>query len=419
MLLFPLHLPKLIRRGGFGRSLWQRFGYYQGTPKTSSRQKRLWLQVVSVGEAQVAVPLIQALRDRSDCFLFVTTTTSTAHALLIKRFGHCARIWIGYFPFDFYFFITNALRRVRPDLIVLFESELWPELLHCARVNKIPVWLANARHSDKTMARFSRFPWIARWLYACVAKAMFVSAKQANDLASLSIVANSAKVLGQLKLDVSLPVLSEGDHSALLASMRFHNLSKTTCIMMGASIWPGEESILLDALIALLDQGVDVRLVLVPRHADRGVDIARIVEGRGLSYSLRSQGATQSEDVLVHIADTTGELQSLCQCAHVALVGKSFKPHVGGQNPLEMIAAGVSVVYGPRMTNFYELCQDLECHELVRCCQSVEDAIQQLIALVNDAPRRIELSHKSQHWLRDRQGVLARVLDEFDGFLRT
>ena len=76
-------------------------------------------------------------------------------------------------------------------------------------------------------------------------------------------------------------------------------------------------------------------------------------------------------------------------------------------------------MYGPHMTNFYELCQDLECHELVHCCQSVEDAIQQLIALVNDAPRRIELSHKSQHWLRDRQGVLARVLDEFDGFLRT
>ena len=415
--LFPIHLPRLIRRGRLLSTLRQRFGLYgEICVKSRGEKKRLWVQVVSVGEAQAASPLIQSLHDRRDCLLFITTTTSTAHAVLSQRFGDCPGIWIGYFPFDFYPFVANAWRSVQPDLVVLFESELWPEFMHRARVSSVPVWLINARHSDKTMQWFIQFPVIARWLYGYISKALFVSRGQLERLEALSIRAAEASAIGQLKFDVSLPRINQDDRQALLSSMGFQDVHPKTWIMIGASTWPGEEQILLEALRSLRIDGYDVRLILVPRHADRGSDIATEVAAKGFTYTLRSQPVCES-GVFVHIADTTGEMQTLCQCAHIALIGKSFAPHMGGQNPLELVAAGVPMVYGPMMSNFRDVCIDLEAEHLTQRCLSRDEAKWKIVSLVKNVEHRQELSYRLQQWLVAKKGVLSLVVDEFDGFL--
>tara|TARA_B100001989_G_scaffold252794_1_gene236240 strand:+ start:1595 stop:2914 length:1320 start_codon:yes stop_codon:yes gene_type:complete len=417
LVLFPLHLPRLIKRGRFLTTVRQRFGFYGALfVKAREKKKSLWIQVVSVGEAQAASPLIQSLNNRRDCLLFITTTTSTAHTVLNQRFGHCSGIWIGYFPFDFFPFVANAWRSIQPDLVVLFESELWPELMHRARSSGVPVWLINARHSDKTIQWFIQFPMIARWLYGYISKALFVSRGQLERLKALSICPAEASAIGQLKFDVSLPCINQDDRQVLLSSMGFHNVQPETCIIIGASTWAGEEKILLEALQSLIDDGCDVRLILVPRHADRGHDIATEVASKGLSYTLRSQPVS-STGVIVHIADTTGEMQMLCQCAHMGLIGKSFAPHIGGQNPLELVAAGVPMVYGPSMSNFRDVCNDLEAENLSRCCLSRDEAKQSIVSLVKDASVRQKLSYRLQQWLVARKGVLSLVVDEFDGFL--
>ena len=407
---FPLHVVKMWRRGALFDSWWDRLGLYQGVPPLQPGKKRLWLQVVSVGEAYAAMALLQSLSDHGDCLLFVTTSTSTARSVLTKRFSNHPSIWIGYFPYDFFGFSSQAWRRIQPDLVLLMESELWPEHLYQARRRSIPVWLINARHSMKTVSRYTRYPWVAQWLYRSLDRVYFTTRQQLDVMCSLIPDSRNFGVMGQLKLDISIPQLSTTQRYDYRQSMGFLSSTSNTILLMGASTWPGEEVIILDALKVLRCRNIDARAVLVPRHAERGQDVLALVAQYDFSCSMRSRHQDLNQDCVVHIADTTGEMQQLCQCVDIGLVGKSFSPHRGGQTPIELAACGVSMVYGPDMSNFSEVCSDLEARGLVRKVHSAEDAINELVWWVENADARQQNGQQLIEWFEDNRGGLAVIL---------
>lgn len=416
ILLFPLHLPKLWRRGGYWQSLAQRCGYYEGVPIYEASRRRLWIQVVSVGEAQAAMPLIKSLLARSDCCVLVTTTTSTAYRVLQRHLIGCEHAWLGYFPFDFIWTSARAWQCLSPDLAILFESELWPEHLYQAEARGVPVWLMNARHSDSSLGWYQKFPWLLRWLYGYVGRVFAVSDAQLLALRAMGVALEGAYVVGQLKFDVQITLLSEEEIGLMRQSMGFRTVSAQTRYLLGVSVWPGEERILLEACQLLRAQGLDVRLILIPRHAERSSGMWQAVQNHGLAASRRSAGDVEG-DVVVHLADTTGEMHALCQCGHLGLVGKSFAPHEGGQTPLELAMCGVMMVYGPRMSNFREICMMLECEELSMLVTTEDEAVQALVALMQDASMLHAVGKRLQSWSRRHSGALQTYLDELSVFL--
>lgn len=416
-ILFPLHLPKIWRRGGYWDSLKQRFGFYDALPVCDLKRRRLWIQVVSVGEAQAAMALISNLSSRSDCTVLVTTTTTTAYRLLQARLTDHAHVWVGYFPFDFVWFSMRAWRRLGPDLAILFESELWPEHLYQAQRHGVPVWLINARHSDASIAWYRHFPWLLRWLYRGVGRIFTVSDLQLQALRSLGVSLDGARAVGQLKFDMPMEMLSDDVIAKLRQSMGFRQVSSATRYLLGVSVWPGEEIILLEACQLLRAQGRDVRLILIPRHAERADSMWKNIKNNHFSASRRSTGADMAEDVVVHLADTTGEMHALCQCGHLGLIGKSFAPYEGGQTPLELALCGVPMVYGPAMSNFREICIMLESAALVSPVLTAQEAIQTLVAKMQDEDALVRQGRQLQLWSEQHQGVVQTYLGELSVFL--
>lgn len=414
--VFPFYLPTIYRRGSYLKNLQHRFGYYPLFEKIPGR-KRVWIQVVSVGEAQAAFAVIEALHRSERCQIFVTTTTTTAFSLLSQKLHNKPYVWIGFFPFDFVVFSRRAWCRIQPEWVLLFESELWPEHLHQARRHHVPVWLLNARFSDKTLRRYCQFPAVAVWLYGFLDKILFVSAQQMQNLAHIGINAHRCVVAGQLKFDVSIPILSTHAVADLRRNMGFTCIHDSTYYLLGASTWEGEETILLDALLGLRQSGLDARLILVPRHPERGDSILNQVRQYHLSWSRRSNGESTGPDVLVHVADTIGEIQSLGQCATLALVGKSFAPHHGGQTPLELAHCGIPLLYGPNMSNFREVCSDLEGRGLAIQCQNAQDAMTTIQRLI-DNPQILQANSTAlQQWSRNNQGALSTTMQAIQDFL--
>ena len=195
--------------------------------------------------------------------------------------------------------------------------------------------------------------------------------------------------------------------------MGFLSTSDDTVYLLGASTWPGEEAILLQAAQRLTRQGRDVRVILVPRHAERGAEIGALVSRYAMSYSQRSNVSQRGSDCVVHIADTTGELQQLCQCAHLALIGKSFAPHRGGQTPIECAAVGTPMVYGPHMSNFIEECRMLEQEKIASRCDHVAEAVHAMVDLVNHPDQLLSRKMRLQHWFDHQTGALGCLMRAF------
>lgn len=163
LLSAPYYGLRMLRRGGYGLDFSHRFGRQKNLPPPAEGKKRIWIQAVSVGEIEALAPLIDLLNARGDIETVVTTTTSTGYAVLRKKYAGKI-FYAGIFPFDFFPFSKSAWDRIKPDAIAMMEGELWPEHLHRAAERKVPALLINARMSDKSFRRYSRFPHIARRL---------------------------------------------------------------------------------------------------------------------------------------------------------------------------------------------------------------------------------------------------------------
>lgn len=410
LLSSPYYLWRMLRRGGYGEGFAQRLGLFPALPPRRPGVSRLWIQAVSVGEVEAIGPLLARLRDSGRAEVILTTTTSTGYRVARERHaGSC--LAIGVFPLDFWPCSAAAWRRIRPDAVVLTEGELWPEhLLGQARGRGVPAILINARLSDRSLARHRRTPRIAAALLGSFAWIGAGSAEDARRLAELGAPAGRTEVTGNLKFDVAAEgALPPAERAALRDELGFGD-NPGALVLLGSSTWPGEETLLIAALGRLRAQGVDARLLLVPRHAERREAVRRELAEAGLAYHQRStEGNRAAPGTVVHLADTTGELRRLTRAADLALSGKSLPPHDGGQTPVECAAAGVPLVYGPAMTNFRAMCEGLEAAGAARRCADAAEVARRLAELACDPAARAAMGAAGAAWHAANRGASERT----------
>lgn len=402
----PYYVWRMLRRGGYAEGFGQRLGFWTKLPPRRPGRRRVWIQAVSVGEVEAIGPLLAELA-AGGAEVVLTTTTSTG--LRVARERHAAAcLAIGSFPVDFWPCSAAAWRAIDPDVAVLTEGELWPEHVRGqARARGVPVALVNARLSDRSFARHRRLRALSSRLLGSLAWIGAGSEADAERLRALG--AARVEVTGNLKFDVAAEGALPGDERAALRAELGLADNPGALLLLGSSTWPGEETLLLGVLARLRAAGTDVRLLLVPRHAERRDEVLREVRASGLPFHQRSSGGTRAAPgTVVHLADTTGELRRLTRAADLAFSGKSLPPHDGGQTPVEAAAAGVPLVYGPAMTNFRAICAGLEAAGAARRCEDAEGVARVLAKLAGDAAARAAMA-AGPAWLALNRGASART----------
>ncbi|MDX2185448.1 MAG: 3-deoxy-D-manno-octulosonic acid transferase [Opitutaceae bacterium] len=403
LVALPYYGWRMWRRGGYAEGFWERFGGVPSLPEKRKGVTRIWLQAVSVGEVLAAVPLVEALLKRKDVELYLTTTTSTGRKLAKEKFGGRV-LAIATFPTDFWFFSRRAWKAVAPDVALLLEGERWPEHVTQARIRGVPLLAVNARLSDRSFRRMSRYKRLLASLWRGYTHVLAASQLDADRFVALGFDPACVQVTGNIKLDLTVAALAEAQHKQLRRELGLGDGP----ILLGSSTWPGEEAMLLVAYKRLRAQDPTARLLLVPRHAERRGELAGLLEGSGLRFHFRSSGAA-SQEVDVAVGDTTGELRAFTQLARLAVVGKSFPPHGEGQTPVEAASIGVPILTGPGMSNFRVIVAELVAAGALESVTSagVSDKIS---ALWNDPAALGRMSRAGQAWHRANQGAIERTM---------
>lgn len=333
-------------------SPWMRFtGSIPSPPHPAANASRIWLHGVSVGEVQLLSALAAELRAHAetagrsiDCV--ISSSTTTGLELAAKRFGPDRTFPC---PLDFTWAVDRVLDRVRPDLIVLGELELWPTLLARAARRGIPVVVANGRMSERSAAGYGRVAWLARRMLGRVTTVAARSQGDAERFAALG--AHDVVVTGSLKFDGVL-----GDRAApeVERLRQLAGFAATDIVFLAGSTQAPEESLAIETFRTLAPSHPDLRLVIVPRHVERTPEIAALLDAAGLRWQLRSRldGTHSTPTNCVLLIDTTGELSWWWGTATIAFVGGSLDGIRGGQNMLEPAAYAAAVCFGPHTRNF-------------------------------------------------------------------
>jgi 3-deoxy-D-manno-octulosonic-acid transferase len=331
---------------------WIRFsGAIVPPPLPAAGASRIWLHGVSVGEVQLLAALAAELKAQAeaagrsiDCV--ISSSTTTGLELAAQRFGADRAFPC---PLDFTWAVDRVLDRVRPDLIVLGELELWPTLLSQATHRDIPVIVANGRMSERSFRGYGRIAPLARRMLGRVATVAARSQSDADRFAALG--AREVVVTGSLKFDGV-----RGDRAAteVVRLHQFAGFAATDTVFLAGSTQAPEESLALDAFRRLAPDHPALRLVIVPRHVERTPEIAALLDAAGLRWQLRSRLNETPPDpaVRVLVVDTTGELGWWWGTATIAFVGGSLDGIRGGQNMLEPAAYAAAVCFGPHTRNF-------------------------------------------------------------------
>lgn len=354
ILVAPLWMPwaliRLLRAPSRERR--ERLGLGSNLPHPE--RQRLWFHGVSVGEVEALAPVIAAVERRMpEIEIVVSSTTPTGRARIEALYPHV--LHRRFTPIDLPWTTRAAFRRIQPSALVLAESELWPALLSVAS-RRIPVVVVNGRISDQTFPRAQRFRGVYRWMLRTLTAVGVQTDEDRTRLAALGAPEDRLQVTGNVKFDRAIPRIPPEQQASLRQDLGVGNAP----LLVAGSTFPGEDELLIDALGELRrETGLsELRLILVPRHPGRADAVETLIREAGYGVWRRSQGPVPAQEGAdpevkpdIVLIDTVGELATLYGLAHVAVIGRSF--HMGGgQNPLEAMAHGVPVVYGPRMENF-------------------------------------------------------------------
>ena len=354
----------------------------------------VWIHGASVGEVLAAAALIEKLRALKIRIL-LTSGTVTSAAIVAKRFP--ADIIHQYVPYDSPRYVARFLDHWRPSLALFIESDLWPNLILSSAARRLPMVLINGRMSHRSFPRWRRITNTISALLGrfdvCLAQSQ-VDAERFTALGSRNVITT-----GNLKLDVAAPPADPAKLERLMA------VTRGRPIIVAASTHPGEEDILLEAHRTLKGFFPSLLSVIVPRHPDRGETIARAVAASGLHVALRSHEELPTATTDIYVADTMGELGLFYRLSPIVFMGGSLVEH-GGQNPIEAIKLGASIVHGPHVFNFTDVYQALDSVGGARRADSQEALVKQLGQWLADPAAR-EVSAASA----------ARVVDQLGGAL--
>lgn len=406
--LHPVAGLLLYRRSQRGKEVPERLNERMGIASVSRPPKTLlWFHAASVGETNVVLPLIEALRrERPGLGILLTTVTVTSARIAAARLPKGA---IHQFvPLDSPAFVRRFLDHWRPDMALFTESEIWPNLIMDADRRRIPLMLLNARMSDRSFKRWLKLPGLSRPLFSRFA----VVLAQSDILAKRLMTLGARKVIsaGNIKFDSPPPPVDPVELARLKRAIGERP------VFLAASTHPGEDEIVADAHKALCVTYPGLLTIIVPRHPERGADIATALRARGLDAARRSEGAVPAPRTGIYVGDTVGELGLFYAIAPFAFIGGSLVPH-GGQNPIEAVKLGAGVITGPHWHNFPEVYQALAEQGGCRFVTSQEDLIHTARALFDDRPSLNLMRGQAEAVVAELGGALGRTLEAIEPFL--
>jgi 3-deoxy-D-manno-octulosonic-acid transferase len=427
-LLAPYFLVRGLSRGKNLRNLPERLGlrFPPGLGGTDTRsQGSIWLHAVSVGEVLGALPLARSLKERyPERRLIVSTTTETGQALARERMKFADAVF--YFPLDLPGAMRRAVRTVRPDLIVVMETEIWPNFLRAAREFGAHVAYVNGRISDRSFRGFRRWsvPSFRRRVFADGGLYLMQSQEDARRAVALGAPAERVAVTGNLKYD-----LNPSGGTALVSWLESElKRSGRGPLLVAGSVMAGEEQAVLEAAALVSEKWRGALLVLAPRRPERFEDAGKAIEQAGwpvIRRSALSFNGSAPASVLGHdkgkrgnvlLLDTLGELAAVYRLADCVFVGGSLVPS-GGHNPLEPAAFGKAPVFGPSMENFRDIAAEfLRAGAAVEARSGAELGAAWVAMLENDQ-RRAEMGQRARALVERHRGATAATLDRLSALL--
>jgi 3-deoxy-D-manno-octulosonic-acid transferase len=365
----------------------------------------VWIHGASVGEVLAAAALIEKLR-ALNLRILVTSGTVTSAAIVAKRFP--PDVIHQYVPYDSPRYVARFLDHWRPSLALFIESDLWPNLILSSAARRLPMVLINGRMSHRSFPRWRRVSGTISALLGrfdiCLAQSQ-VDAERFSALGSRNVLTT-----GNLKLDVPAPPADPAKLEKLMA------VTRGRPIVLAASTHPGEEELLADAHRTLAGYFPQLLTVIVPRHPDRGDLVARTIGATGLNVALRSREELPTAVTDIYVADTMGELGLFYRLAPIVFMGGSLVEH-GGQNPIEAVKLGASIVHGPHVFNFTDVYEALDAAGGARRADSPDALMKQLGRLLSDPKAREASLVAAEQVVEQLGGALERTLSALEPYL--
>jgi 3-deoxy-D-manno-octulosonic-acid transferase len=407
LLTAPLWLIRMMRHGKYRAGLGERFGRVPRRLHDPQRRPTIWVHAVSVGELLAVSGLIAELQRRAPAYrVVVSTTTATGQKLARERFGDANAF---YFPADFAFAVRPYLRAFRPELVVIAETEFWPNFLRLARQSGARIAVVNARISDRSFPRYRRFRALMRLVLTQVDVFLTQGDEDRRRLIEIGAPAERVQVSGNVKFD-----LKPAGAAPIVAQLRSALAGGGPVLVCGSTV-EGEEPIVLRAFEAIRRKYPNAVMILAPRHPERFQQVADLLAASEMPWWRRAQWDSSPISSGVFLLDSIGELASTYELAAVAFVGGSLVPK-GGHNILEAAQHGAAIVVGPHTENFRDMVALFRRSDAV-VVTTPDDLPATLLNLIADENRRRDLGARAREILRANAGATARTLAVLESLL--
>ncbi|MCL1920744.1 MAG: 3-deoxy-D-manno-octulosonic acid transferase [Kiritimatiellaeota bacterium] len=413
LLLAPHFLLRMRRRGGYRERFADRFGRYPDdiAQRLRSLDRPVWIHAVSVGEVHVAGQVMAAIRERAPSTRFVfSTTSSTGWREAQKRVTDDDTLI--FYPLDFPPCVRRAFDAIRPAMLILTESEIWPNAIRTCHARGIPLYLVNARVSDKSAPGYRR---LRLWFGPVLRMFTRIFAQSALDrdrLLAAGADPAAIEVTGSFKFDTAARAPLQ--EAAARDFLERCGIGDGHTVLLGASTWPGEDAILIRIYARLRERFPALRLVIVPRHFEKADAVQAEIERAGFACIRKSKTPTPNFELRtpnsIVLADTTGELMGFHGNAHIVFVGKSLCEH-GAQNMIEPCLCGAATLVGPHTENFRPVMADLLDAQTLIQVRDADELEREIGRLLADPAARAALGARATAAVQRRTGVVARVID--------
>ena len=409
LLTLPYWLMQRLRHGKYRAGLSERLGRIPQRLIGQPARPTIWVHAVSVGEVLAVSGLVAELKRRFPNYrIVISTTTDTGQKLARTRFGAEN---VFYFPLDFAFAIRPYLRWLRPELIVIAETELWPNFLRLGKASGARIAIVNGRISDRSWPRYRRFQHLLARVLRQVDLFLTQTEEDARRLAQIGAPKERIQVTGNLKFDVPAPTAPP-----IIASLRaaFQQADAGPVIVCGSTV-EGEEPILLQAFVNILASHPRAVLILAPRHPERFKEVADLLGHLGIRFWRRSLWSGDPIVAGVLLIDSIGELAALYSLADVAFVGGSLVPR-GGHNIIEPALHGVPIIVGNHTENFRDIVSLFQSRDAVRVVGPAELPLA-FMELISNPAERIALGRRAAETLRAQMGATQRTMQALENLL--
>ncbi|MFT8210425.1 MAG: lipid IV(A) 3-deoxy-D-manno-octulosonic acid transferase [Symbiopectobacterium sp.] len=406
----PLVWLRLWLRGRKAPAYRRRWGERYGFCAEKVKLNGIMLHSVSVGETLAAIPLVRALRHRYPSLpITVTTMTPTGSERVRSAFGN--DVYHVYLPYDLPCALKRFFDQANPKLVIIMETELWPNLITELYRRDIPLVIANARLSERSATGYKKIGFFMRSILRRITLIAAQTQEDGERFIDLGLQRSHLAITGSLKFDISVtPELA-----ARAVALRRQWASRRP-VWIATSTHEGEEAMILAAHSELLRRFPNLLLILVPRHPERFSTTQALTNNLGFTYSLRSSGEVPSLETQVVIGDTMGELMLLYGIADLAFVGGSLIES-GGHNPLEPAAHALPVLMGPHTFNFKDICQKLSNAGGLITVNDTTSIVKEVTSLLADEDYRLYYGRHAVEVLHQNQGALQRLLSLLEPYL--